>query len=124
MEYAIQVLQEGVLLSRRSSLSDSSDEKVDAADSPPQSSSEVAAIQVATIASEEKADAADATLQSSSDVPPIAKAKAKGRPKKFPGLCVACCMRSLKKAGGPPHEKDLCEKTKEQIKNKGLPCGA
>ena len=46
------------------------------------------------------------------------RAKAKrGRPSRWPGLCVACMMRHHNEPGGPTHDIKLCKKTQRKLKN-------
>ena len=44
------------------------------------------------------------------------KAKPKrGRPSRWPGLCVACMMRHHNEPGGPAHDTTLCKKTQLKL---------
>ena len=40
----------------------------------------------------------------------------RGRPRRWPGLCMACMMRHHNMPGGPAHDTTLCKKTQLQLK--------
>ena len=45
-----------------------------------------------------------------------------GRPVRWPGMCKACCMRHFGEAGGPMHDKKLCESTQKLLKRGKVKC--